>query len=195
MVAEWLSDEIHKLQPADYSKLISVIDMLAETFPYFASLHHLLNSVQDFLKHFHNRNSVQDLTVAFCRFIIKYSETWQHNQTKAAEQLFQNTDFKDKTLMLHSHSGSIVTLFRILAEKGVVVNIIQTVSEPAREGRKQAESLAAMGFQVRVINEAAASHFMHETDFLVTGADTIFQDYVVNKTGTLSLALLCRHFS
>lgn len=191
----WIADTIDAISSPDYSELYSDFDKLIQVFPHFATLRHLIGSVKDFLRQLHDLSSVQNLPEAFNRFIKQYKETWQQNHTLAAEHLVRNIKFEGKTLLLHSHSSSIIRLFEVLAREGLTSGVIQTVSEPVQEGKLQAVRIAAIGFQVRLINEAAASRFMDETDMLVTGADAIFNDSIINKAGTLPLALLCRHFS
>jgi len=194
-VINWISDTINTSQQADYTEVYLCFDELIRVFPHFASLHHLLGSVKDLIKHRNDTNSKQGVPGAFRQFLANYKETWQFNQTLAAEQLVRNANCNTKTLMLHSHSGSVIRLFEVLAKEGMRAHVIQTVSEPVQEGKAQAVRIANLGFQVRVINEAAAGRFMPGTDMLVTGADVIYRDCIVNKTGTLPLALLCRQFS
>lgn len=194
-VINWIADVINSIPLKDYNEIYSDFDALLQVFPHFASLHHLIGSVKYFLNHFHDEKNEQDLPEAFNRFIIQYKETWQLNHILAAELLVRNMNLEGKTLLLHSHSSSIIRLFEVLAREGLKPGVIQTVSEPVQEGKLQAARVAAMGFQVSLINEAAAGRFMDKTDMLITGADAIFNDSLINKAGTLPLALLCRHYS
>jgi translation initiation factor 2B subunit (eIF-2B alpha/beta/delta family) len=85
----------------------------------------------------------------------------------------------------------VLAVLERLAERGAPV--IVTESRPLGEGRTATRLLADKGFSVSLIADAQAGVYVGHTAAVVVGADTVFADgTVVNKAGTLALALLAR---
>lgn len=97
-------------------------------------------------------------------------------------------------LLLHSHSGTLCRLMKKVAESKTL-HVLQTESRPIMEGRFQAEKLAGMGHRVTMITDSALSHHVHDFDACLLGADLIFPEMFINKTGSLGIALLCDFFN
>lgn len=98
---------------------------------------------------------------------------------------------RKRTILTHSLSATVLAVFARLdpARARVVV----TEARPRREGARAAERLAAMGFRVDLIVDAAAAVFLDEADAVLVGADAALRDgSVVNKVGTRALAALAR---
>jgi translation initiation factor 2B subunit (eIF-2B alpha/beta/delta family) len=94
-------------------------------------------------------------------------------------------------VLTHSHSATVLAVLERLAERGAPV--IVTESRPLGEGRTATRLLADKGFSVSLIADAQAGVYVGHTAAVVVGADTVFADgTVVNKAGTLALALLAR---
>ncbi len=98
-----------------------------------------------------------------------------------------------QTLLTHSYSSTVRTLFRRVATKKV--SYIITESAPGREGERLAHELADAGLVFHYITDAQAGLFVPRADCVFVGADTLLADgSVVNKAGTLLLALAAREF-
>jgi translation initiation factor 2B subunit (eIF-2B alpha/beta/delta family) len=94
-------------------------------------------------------------------------------------------------VLTHSHSATVLAVLERLAKRGAPV--IVTESQPLGEGRTTARLLADRGFSVCLIADAQASAYVGQAAAVVVGADTVFADgAIVNKVGTLALALLAR---
>ena len=94
-------------------------------------------------------------------------------------------------ILTHSHSATVLAVLERLAKRGAPV--VVTESNPLGEGRTTARLLADRGVPVRLIADAQAGVFVGQMAAVVVGADTVFADgAVVNKVGTLALALLAR---
>jgi len=94
-------------------------------------------------------------------------------------------------ILTHSHSATVMAVLGRLAQRGAP--IVVTESNPLGEGRTAARLLAERGLPVRLIADAQAGLFMSQMAAVLVGADTVFADgTVVNKVGTLALALLAR---
>jgi ribose 1,5-bisphosphate isomerase len=92
-------------------------------------------------------------------------------------------------ILTHSHSATVMAALECLARTGT--SIVVTESNPLGEGRTTARLLADRGLSVRLIADAQAGLFVGQMAAVLVGADTVFADgAVVNKVGTLALALL-----
>jgi len=69
-------------------------------------------------------------------------------------------------------------------------------SRPLGEGAGMAGRLMKAGINVRVVVDSAPGELIREgvIEAALVGADALFEDYLVNKVGTLPLAVLCSHF-
>lgn len=193
-VVEWLKSNVSANANFNDRSLDSEFDKLQKSFPHFAALLHFMNSAMDFLAKQLVTINPAAKAENFQKFLENYQLTWTENQKSAARRMVSELDFLKKTVLLHSHSGSLKVLFEMLKHEAQKPLIIQTVSEPGKEGIVQARHLAEMGFEVLLINEAATSRFMNEVDIFISGTDAIYKDFVINKTGSLPLALTCRYF-
>lgn len=194
-VAEWIKSEIFYDRHFNYSRLVNEFNKLHKVFPHFAVLHHFADTVLDFLNHLHrNPDKVISMEV-LQHFLDYYNFKWIEHQKEAVRKMISEIGIEKKRLLLHSHSGSLIILFEILKCESIKPLIVQTVSEPGKEGIIQARRLSEMGFEVMLIHEAACSRLMNELDFFISGADAIYRNFVINKTGTFPLALLCKHFN
>jgi len=96
-------------------------------------------------------------------------------------------------ILTHSHSATVMAVLERLAKHGS--SIVVTESNPLGEGRTTARLLAGRGLPVRLIADAQAGVFVSHMAAVLVGADTVFADgALVNKVGTLALALLARQW-
>ncbi|PLX83483.1 MAG: initiation factor 2B [Desulfuromonas sp.] len=96
-----------------------------------------------------------------------------------------------KTVLSHSLSSTVLTVFARLGEEGVTAVISE--SRPLCEGHKLAESLCGWGIPVTLVTDAQLGLFAGQADLALVGADSLLADgSVVNKAGTYPLALAAR---
>src|SRR5690606_15339211 len=104
-----------------------------------------------------------------------------------------------ETILTHcwGESGVIQTLAHLLAD-GKKVSVICTETRPYLQGsRLTAHSVGEMGVPVTVItdNMGAAAMAAGKVSRLLTAADRVTASgHVINKVGTLQLAIAARHF-
>ena len=88
-----------------------------------------------------------------------------------------------------------INVFKLWHKKRSNLNIIITESRPANEGKLMAKELLKCDIKVNMITDAMAGIFVPKADAVIIGADAMLNNgNVTNKAGSLSLALLCRHF-
>ncbi len=102
-------------------------------------------------------------------------------------------------IMTHCYGETILgTMIREAKEKGIQLSLICPETRPYLQGARLTASLAAdMGVDVTVITDNMAAQVMsnRKVDILTTAADVICREgYVVNKVGTLQLAILAQYY-
>ncbi|MFX1384938.1 MAG: translation initiation factor eIF-2B, partial [Promethearchaeota archaeon] len=94
-------------------------------------------------------------------------------------------------IMLISYSSTILNLLLKYKEFDFEIYIME--SRPLLEGHQVAEILSSH-FQTHLIIDAAIGYFIDEIDVVLIGVDSILMDgSIINKIGTLPLALLAKN--
>jgi len=98
------------------------------------------------------------------------------------------------TVFVHSYSGTLLAILQMAWEEGKRFAVVGTESRPYGEGRVLASALLKHGVPYTLITDAAIVHTLPRADLALVGVDTFLATgAVVNKMGTLSLALACRY--
>jgi translation initiation factor eIF-2B subunit delta len=95
-------------------------------------------------------------------------------------------------LLTHSSSATVLAALLRAHEAGKRFGVVCTESRPLFEGVHMARHLADAGIGVEVIADAAAAVFIHGFYALLIGADAITPVGIINKVGTLGMALVAR---
>jgi len=179
-------------------RLQLLVEKLNELFnerPNFLVLFHFLN---EFFLEIEERDTGRmkpEQQAAFTKeFVNDYKARWDSSSEKIAGAFRKKLDPRRKTFLLHSNSSLIRGIFKELAGQNIHCKVFQTLSSPAEEGKQQAEILQEAGHSVTFITEAEARKFIDEMDVFVSGCDGLYKDFFVNKSGSMTLALLFRHF-
>lgn len=98
------------------------------------------------------------------------------------------------TVFVHSYSGTLLGILRGAWEAGKRFAIVGTESRPYGEGRALAAALVELGVPYTLVTDAATAYTLPRADLALVGADTFLATgAVINKMGTLPLALACRY--
>ena len=161
-------------------------------FPQFAVLFHFLNEAFLELSKLQQANYNQ---FDFHNFIQQYLAHYKNVNADIFRYLIEKEDFKSKSIFLHSNSCTIKEVVTEISKTQEIKEIIQTISYPAKEGVKQAEFFAGMNINVNLIPDAAIFRFVKLSDIVLLGADTIFEEFFINKTGTQSIVVAANYFN
>ncbi|MCB0211580.1 MAG: hypothetical protein KDJ52_19745 [Anaerolineae bacterium] len=93
------------------------------------------------------------------------------------------------TIMTHSASATVAQAFYTAYRDGKQFEIIATESRPMNEGVALAKSLGQAGIKVKLVADAAAFAQLTQVQRIFVGADSVSPTGLVNKSGTLGLAL------
>lgn len=83
------------------------------------------------------------------------------------------------------------TVLATLSRKDLRVTVLESL--PGGEGMRTARLLRRQGVAARVVADSMAARAVGQARFVVVGADTVTPRFIVNKVGTLPLALAARH--
>lgn len=175
---------------ADESSLIELLlqraDKLAMARPSMATIQNLLHRWCELVSNDkHNGLAVMRMEAArYADELIEYSlRAVAETALQVAAHVGPNC-----TLMTHSLSSTVLSVFRGLKEQGV--KAIITESRPLYEGRLLATRLSEWGVPTTFITEAQMGLFVSKADAVIVGADSLLPDgSMVNKAGTSLLAL------
>ncbi len=102
--------------------------------------------------------------------------------------------FNQSKILTISYSSHLIEIFKQAAKLKRKFTVYCMESRPSLEGRNFAEDVAALGIPCKLITDAAAGQVMKEVNLVLTGADRVFEDGFVSKTGSLPLAVLAQTF-
>ena len=100
-----------------------------------------------------------------------------------------------QTIMMHSYSASVLSVFEMARRAGKQFRVICTESRPLRESRLAASRLSSLGVPVTYITDASMAAFAVKADWILVGADSLAVDgSVANKMGTNLLSIAADRF-
>jgi translation initiation factor 2B subunit (eIF-2B alpha/beta/delta family) len=117
----------------------------------------------------------------------------QNAITKIQKQIFNLTE-NGSVIMTHSYSSTIIRSLINAKDSGKDFAVIVPESRPGFEGRKTGRMLSENGIKTTLIADMAAFSFLNDVDMVLVGCDSLSKAGVVNKIGTLGLAMAAKSF-
>jgi len=94
-----------------------------------------------------------------------------------------------------SRSSTVLASLLRMHEHGMLKDAFVLEARPMTEGHRSIRDLHERGVNATLMVDAAMAVAVAQADFAVVGADSISADgYLLNKTGTLPLAICCKEF-
>ncbi len=98
-------------------------------------------------------------------------------------------------ILTHCHSHSVVAILRRARAQGKKFKVIVTETRPLYQGVMTAKDLLKSKIPILYSEDSAIGHFMKVTTKVLVGCDAILPNgAIVNKIGTLPLAIVAKHF-
>lgn len=128
--------------------------------------------------------------------LIETSVKFQQEQENSGYKIAVHTSslLRDgQTVLTHSFSSTITRALAQTRDDGKRVTVFCTESRPKREGQKMALSLLQEGLEVKFIADSAAFSLLQNKtiDLVLCGGDSLFEQGLINKIGTLGFAIAC----
>jgi eIF-2B alpha/beta/delta-like uncharacterized protein len=95
-------------------------------------------------------------------------------------------------VLTHSSSATVLRAFLAAQQAGRRFAVVCTESRPMLEGCNLARQLGAEGIEARLVVDAAAFRMLPKVNLVMVGADAVSPRGVVNKIGTLGLAVTAK---
>jgi translation initiation factor 2B subunit (eIF-2B alpha/beta/delta family) len=179
------------LKSISFSEIEIVLHWLSKEFGSFAVIQHYIIFLHDNLV-IKQKEPVNELLRAYT---LNYIDKWKHLEKKLLRSFLRSSASDAKSVLLHSNSKSVSGTLCLAFNQGFSVQVYQTESCPALEGRIQATRLKKCGFNVSLISDTSMGSFLKKSEAVLLGADCISEDYFINKSGSLLIAELCRSYS
>ena len=98
-------------------------------------------------------------------------------------------------ILIHCHSSTVTGILKKAWDSGKRFNVICTETRPSKQGFISAKELAEHEIPTTIVIDSAVASVMAGVDIALVGADTILKNGdVVNKIGTLGVALAAKEF-
>ncbi len=183
LILYWL-DKGDLRSSKDKSFLMENLARLQETHKTLFVLVHFYNQVIDILK-----EETEHWSSMLLGFLREYRIIWSKVNHKLALQALSVADLNQKTVLSHSQSSAVREVFNLYPGNKKKVRVIQTESRPVMEGRIQAASLSRLGYEVKLIPDAGFSRHLERINMILLGADAVYKEFFINKTGTYNICL------
>ncbi len=201
-----LDEELEKIILDNTSGSKEILSRLNNYFLKISPLSKKDEEKLNFLKqHFKEFSAIENYLSQLIHLLVKgenttrFLEQFQKGENQLPkillEQLKPHLNRTTKIITL-SNSKTLQDVFLLMKKEGIPFELIVSESRPQNEGAIMAEKLAEQGIKVKLITEAMLGQEAREVDIGIIGADKILKDgSVVNKTGSLSLAIILKHYS
>lgn len=137
-------------------------------------------------------------TLEIAELIERRGRIFKDRMTQAQQEVGKvgaNLIRDGSVVLVMSYSGTLIEILSKAWDDGKRFSIIGTESRPNCEGRVMAETLVEQGIPYTLITDPAQPYFVPRGTIAMVGVDTLVATgAVVNKVGTMNLALACRHF-
>ena len=120
--------------------------------------------------------------------LIKQLETSKEKIGRVGSKIVKN----NSKILTHCHSSEVMSVLTNSKKKKILV--IATETRPIFQGITTVKELAKEKIPAILIVDSAAGHFIKAVDSVIVGSDAIRKEGVVNKVGTLQIALLAKEF-
>lgn len=187
------SSELVALLNDYYKNIISDIPKIKKSYPsvqkklgHFSAVNFYLDELKKVLR----RNDQKRLK----NFLKRYQSSENQKYEIIFDELYNHIKYYKNVITL-SRSGTLLKIFKLWHKRNKKLKVIVCESRPALEGRKFALDLLKSGIKVELITDPMMSLYVPKADAAIIGADCILRNRnIINKVGSVSLALLCREF-
>ncbi|WP_376792291.1 hypothetical protein [Thermoflexus sp.] len=171
-------------------ELDGLLQALREAHPDMAPLLHLIEAARQAVQGASAVPAARAALVAAIQTFQRRLETHERAAARHAASLLRSA----RVIMIHSRSGMVARTLALAAQRGRWLQVICPIAEPGGEGHQMSEEVAAMGHTAVLLPDFAAAHWIPRVDLVLVGADAWEEEGIVNKIGTLTLAVMARAF-
>jgi translation initiation factor 2B subunit (eIF-2B alpha/beta/delta family) len=134
-----------------------------------------------------------------CEALSKIIDYYDDYDNKVNNKIFENGKeyfLNISKILTLSNSLTIANFLTRLYSVNSKLEVIISESRPMNEGRILAKKLLKSSIPIEFITDFSAASYIPSADAVITGADKILSNgNIVNKTGSCTLAILCRYYN
>jgi methylthioribose-1-phosphate isomerase len=188
-VLEWI-DHTVSMPPHAWKKAILAFALeLYMAQPAMAPLFNLVNDILLALESTDVQDESQPCVRRAVQAFLEQLANVQERMTTATVGLLP----PGARILTFSYSSSILAVLLAAHARQRISAVFCTEGRPMLEGQRLTRELARSGMAVDLGIDAAITTFTEHADLALVGADSVTMGGIVNKLGTTSLALACRH--
>jgi translation initiation factor 2B subunit (eIF-2B alpha/beta/delta family) len=120
-------------------------------------------------------------------FIGAYKSYWRDSIGALTENFLAQCHPQGLTILTHSHSQTLSSLFTQWHLRQIHFRVLQTLSSPGGEGRKSLERMLQLKLQAELIDDAKVNEALLHSDVVMVGCDALLASEFLNKIGTLAI--------
>lgn len=187
--AESLTFLVDNITVSSASELTEDIEQTASKLvkaqPTMAPIFNLTNGILLDIDTLDDEEKIKQTVRNQCQQFIDQLESSAQSIGELAADLMED----DSVIIVHSYSDTVLKALLSANEIGKSFHVICTESRPMNEGLDLAEKLGKQGIKTTLVVDSAIFSFLSEAKLIFVGADALSQHGLVNKIGTLGLAL------
>ncbi|OQX20854.1 MAG: hypothetical protein BWK75_04465, partial [Candidatus Altiarchaeales archaeon A3] len=117
-------------------------------------------------------------------------------KSNAEKEIFK-IDFipQDAKILTHCYSRTVIEMLKNAKNIGKNFTVINTETRPNWTGRMTSNEISMSGIKNIHITDSAVAHFMKDVNFVLIGCDAIDEYGILNKTGTLNIAIMAKFYN
>lgn len=128
-------------------------------------------------------------------FLLGSFQLYEIAYKRIFDQLYLSYPYS-KLILTISNSRTVIEVLKLWKQKTKNLQVVVCESRPKFEGRIAGKELAKISIDATLIAEALMPMYISKCDLVLIGADIILKNKnVVNKTGSLSAAIIAKHYS
>ncbi|HSE83106.1 MAG TPA: hypothetical protein VLB01_00995 [Thermodesulfobacteriota bacterium] len=166
---------------------------LIDSQPSMAPIINLVNRVLVKVEELTDLKAMREGVQAEAQSFVKDMNTGLGNITSSSLNVIKNLK-STPSILTHSYSSTVFNVLADARKAGLEFTVTCTESRPASEGKRLAKTLAGEDIPVTYIIDMLAFSLIKEgkVDLILIGGDSISTDGLINKIGTLGLAVFAK---
>jgi len=106
----------------------------------------------------------------------------------------KNIIFQDAKILTHCYSKNVLKILKKSKKEGKNFLVINTETRPNFTGRMTSEEISNYKIKSIHIIDSAVAYFIKDIDFVLVGCDGINENGILNKIGTLNIAIIAKFY-
>ncbi len=181
---------------ADFlSLLYQVSRELIDSQPSMAPIINLVNRVLVRVEELNDLKDMREGVQAEAQNFAKDMDTGLRNTISNSLNVIKNLK-NPPSILTHSYSSTVLNVLADARKAGLEFTVTCTESRPASEGKRLAKTLRGEDIRITYIVDMLAFSLIREgkIDLILVGGDSVSTDGLINKIGTLGLAVFSKQF-